>query len=64
VFATRQNNQPDESFVIRLLDIQNSADSAKWLARFLKASIILRTAQGGNLKWISAGGGCWACFDL
>ena len=28
---------------------------AKWLARFPKASIILITAQGGNLKWIRAG---------
>jgi len=28
---------------------------AKWLARFPKASIILMTAQGGNLEWFRAG---------
>ena len=35
---------------------RSAEDWAKWLARFPKASIILITAQGGNLKWIRAGG--------
>jgi thiamine biosynthesis lipoprotein len=34
---------------------RSAEDWAKWLARFPKASIILITAQGGNLKWIRAG---------
>jgi len=34
---------------------RSAEDWAKWLARFPKASIILITAQSGNLKWIRAG---------
>ena len=34
---------------------RSAEDWAKWLARFPNASIILITAQGGNLKWIRAG---------
>jgi thiamine biosynthesis lipoprotein len=34
---------------------RSAEDWAKWLARFPNASIILITAQSGNLKWIGVG---------